>query len=104
VGLRRVGNHFNAAQIGHFEVTKYLGFFLARVKTYRYQIQQGALPLCPTKPRPLMSPLLEAAANIGPRLRQPAKESLNFLARLSCLAQSFFCVIWNNWKRIPVFA
>jgi hypothetical protein len=42
VTLRRVSGRFNAAQVGHFEVRKYPGFVLARVKIYPYQIQQSA--------------------------------------------------------------
>ena len=42
VALRRVSGRFNAAQVGHFEVSKYPGFFLAKVKVHPYQIQQSA--------------------------------------------------------------
>jgi hypothetical protein len=59
LALRRVSQRFNAAQVGHFQVTKYPGFFLVRVKIYPYQIQQSAILLvsdetaAPLKPTPV---------------------------------------------------
>lgn len=41
MALSHVGERFNTAQVRHFEVSKYQNFFLARVKIYPYQIQQG---------------------------------------------------------------
>lgn len=69
VALRRVSEHFNAAQVGHFEVSKYPGFFLARVKIYPYQIQQSATLLVSIEAgASLMSPLVEAAAITGTQI------------------------------------
>ena len=61
LALCRVSQSFNAAQVGHFEVTKYPGFFLARVKIYPYQIQQSAILLV-SDVAPLKSPPIETVA------------------------------------------
>jgi hypothetical protein len=42
LALRRISTHFNAAEVEHIELTQYPWFFLARVRVYPYQIQQGA--------------------------------------------------------------
>ena len=59
LALRRVSEHFIAAEVEHIELTQYPWFFLARVRVYPYWIQQGALlPLpdeameMPMAPRP----------------------------------------------------
>src|SRR5580765_2064100 len=66
LALRRVSDHFNAAQVGHFEVSKYPGFFLARVKMYPYQIQQSAvLSTSGETVPPLILPLPETVAVTG---------------------------------------
>jgi hypothetical protein len=43
LALRRVSEHFNAADVEHIELTKYPWFFLARVTVSPYQIQQSAV-------------------------------------------------------------
>lgn len=43
MSLRRIHNHFNAAEVEHIELTQYPWFFLARVMIYPFRIQQGAL-------------------------------------------------------------
>jgi hypothetical protein len=43
LALRRVSEHFNAAEVEHIELTQYPWFFLARVRVYPYRIQQGAV-------------------------------------------------------------
>jgi len=42
LALRRVNEHFNAAEVEHIELTKYPWFFLARVKINPYRIQPDA--------------------------------------------------------------
>jgi hypothetical protein len=42
LALRRIGAHFNAAEVEHIELTQYPWFFLARVRVYPFRIQQGA--------------------------------------------------------------
>jgi hypothetical protein len=39
LALRRVNEHFNAAEVEHIELTKYPWFFLARVRINPYRIQ-----------------------------------------------------------------
>jgi hypothetical protein len=66
LALRRVRDRFNAARVEHFGVTKYPGFFLARVKIYPYQIQQSAvLSASDETLPPLILPLPEAVAVTG---------------------------------------
>ncbi|HTF66938.1 MAG TPA: hypothetical protein VK638_30070 [Edaphobacter sp.] len=72
VALRRVSERFNAAQVGHFEVSKYPGFFLARVKIYPYQIQQSATLLVSDDPVPLLMPPLAKAVAISSNQVTPA--------------------------------
>ncbi len=45
LALRRIGKHFNAAEVEHIELTQYPWFFLARVTVHPYRIQQGGVPL-----------------------------------------------------------
>jgi len=42
MALRCVDPRFNAAEVRHIELTKYPWFYLARVRVYPYQIQQGS--------------------------------------------------------------
>ena len=72
VALRRVSERFNAAQVGHFEVSKYPGFFLARVKIYPYQIQQSATLLVSDEPVPLLMPPLAKTVAISSNQVTPA--------------------------------
>ncbi len=41
LALRRVAEHFNAAEVKHIELTHYPWFVLARVRVNPYRIQQG---------------------------------------------------------------
>ena len=43
LALRRVSEHFNAAEVEHIELKKYPWFFVASVRIYPYQIQQSAV-------------------------------------------------------------
>lgn len=43
LALRRISEHFNAAEVEHIELTEYPWFFLARIRVYPYLIQQGAV-------------------------------------------------------------
>jgi len=43
LALKRVSEHFNAAEVERIELTQYPWFFLARVRVNPYQIQQGPL-------------------------------------------------------------
>jgi hypothetical protein len=64
--LRRVSERFNAAQVGHLEVSKYPGFFLAGVTIYPFQIQQSAtLSVSHEAVVPVMTPPAEAIANLA---------------------------------------
>jgi hypothetical protein len=82
VALRCVSERFNAAQVGHVEVSKYPGFFLARVKIYPYQIQQSAtLFVSNEAAAPLMSPPVEAAAIIGPQVPPTTQRDLSISQR-----------------------
>jgi hypothetical protein len=47
LALRRVNEHFNAAEVEHIELTKYPWFFLARVRINPYRIQPDAALLLP---------------------------------------------------------
>jgi hypothetical protein len=51
LALRRVGEHFNAAEVEHVELTQYPWFFLARVRVCPYRIQEGAVLLVPGETR-----------------------------------------------------
>lgn len=42
LGLRRVADYFNAAEVEHIELTQYPWFHLARVSVWPYRIQQSA--------------------------------------------------------------
>lgn len=52
LALRRVNEHFNAAEVAHIELTRYPWFFLARVRVHPYRIQQGALLPVPDEAAP----------------------------------------------------
>ena len=43
LGLRRVSERFNAAEVESIQLKKYPWFVVAKVKVYPYQIQQGAV-------------------------------------------------------------
>jgi len=46
LALRHISVYFNAAEVGHIELTQYPWFFLARVRADPFRIQQGAaLPM-----------------------------------------------------------
>jgi len=53
LALRRVSNHFNAAEVEHIELTQYPWFFLARVRVYPYRIQEGAVLPVPDEAAPM---------------------------------------------------
>ena len=73
LALRRVSERFNAAQATYFEVSKYPGFFLARVRIYPYQIQQSSTLLVSDEAAaPLVAPLVEAAAITGTQVASAA--------------------------------
>jgi hypothetical protein len=42
LALRHISAYFNAAEVGHIELTQYPWFFLARVRVDPFRIQQGA--------------------------------------------------------------
>jgi hypothetical protein len=52
LALRRVRGRFNAARVEHFGVTKYPGFFLARVKIIRIRFSRVGFCPCLMKPYP----------------------------------------------------
>ena len=73
LALRRVSERFNAAQATYFEVSKYPGFFLARVKIYPYQIQQSATLLVSDEAAALLvAPQVEAAEIAGTQVASAA--------------------------------
>lgn len=45
--LRHISAYFNAAEVGHIELTQYPWFFLARVRVDPFRIQQGAAMAMP---------------------------------------------------------
>jgi hypothetical protein len=57
LALRKVGKRFNAAEIGHIVVTKYLWFYVARVGIFSRYIQESPfLGICDelsTRPEPM---------------------------------------------------
>jgi hypothetical protein len=53
LALRRIGAHFNAAEVEHIELTQYPWFFLARVRVYPFQIQRSAVLHIPEETEPL---------------------------------------------------
>jgi len=52
LALRRVSEHFNAAEVEHIELTQYPWFFLARVRVSPYRIQQSAVLPVPVEALP----------------------------------------------------
>jgi hypothetical protein len=58
LALRRIGKHFNAAELEHIELTEYPWFFLARIRVHPCRIQQGtALPELDGAPRKRATPV-----------------------------------------------
>jgi hypothetical protein len=53
--LRHVSAYFNAAEVGHIELTQYPWFFLARVRVDPFRIQQGAAIAMPEEARAIPS-------------------------------------------------
>ena len=49
LALRRVSEHFNAAEVEHIELTKYPWFFLARVTVIHIRFSRVQFCMCPTK-------------------------------------------------------
>jgi hypothetical protein len=57
LALRRVGKHFNAAEVERIEMTQYPWFFLARVRVYPFRIQQEAVLPVPDEAWPAQTTL-----------------------------------------------
>jgi len=72
LALRRVGERFNAAEVGYIELTKYPWFVLARVRVYPYQIQQNAALSVFNEAAPLTIPSRAEAIAISGDLVAPA--------------------------------
>src|ERR1700677_176048 len=80
--FRRVSAHFNVVEVEHIQLTQYPWFFLARVITHPYRIQQSAfISVCddavplPARARQRSAPLDTAAqhplfASAMPQLRE----------------------------------
>ena len=51
LALRHISAYFNAAEVGHIELTQYPWFFLARVRVDPFRIQQGAAMAMPEEAR-----------------------------------------------------
>ena len=53
LALRRVSEHFNAAEVEHIELTEYPWFFLARLTLNQYLLQKGPLLAVPAQDLPI---------------------------------------------------
>jgi hypothetical protein len=82
LALRRTSAHVNVVELEHIQLTQYPWFFLARVITHPYRIQESAsLPVCddavplPARARQSLAPLDTAAqhplfASAMPQLKE----------------------------------
>jgi hypothetical protein len=53
LALRRIGEHFNAVEVEHIELTQYPWFFLARIRLYPCCIRQKAVLPVPDEAAPV---------------------------------------------------
>jgi hypothetical protein len=53
LALRSISEHFNAAEVGHIQITRYPWFILARVRVYPFRIQKSAIQPLPDDALPL---------------------------------------------------
>jgi hypothetical protein len=72
LALRRVSDHFNASQVEHFEVIKYSGFFVAKVRIFSYQMQPSTTLLKSREHAIYMVPRLAKAVAITSNHVTPA--------------------------------
>jgi hypothetical protein len=94
LALRRVGTHFNAAEVEHIELTQYPWFFLARVRVYPYCIQQSAALRAPgdaehpfVKPGQRRLPLHSAALYPSFGSAMPQLKQMLILSRSAQIGQ-----------------